>query len=419
MTTRVVTRALAVIDGEHYAPDVSRTRSRSCRTSSSAAHLRRRDREARGGEDYGVPLVDSLGGALDARMPEVVVDLSDEPVLGPRDRLRLASRALARGLPYVGADFRFDPPALEPFDAAVARRHRHGQARREDGGRRRTSARVLSGRRDVVVVRWAAAGRPSRRWSRRRRPSRSCSRSRAAAGTPRRTTSRTPRSPASRRSAAAAAAAGSRGAVRLERPRGRRARGRARDRTSSSSTAAAPRSRRSTTSGACSSSGRPVARGRGGLPERVPPARLRLGARDRRRRVGSRAIARAHGRAGARAQLRPRPAESRRRARSPSSRPRPRTRVRRSVGPRRSRASTCGTSRSNLADRDALRDELEGVDAETILVELKAAAIDVVAEAAAERGRRGRVRRERRRRGRPRRATCSRWRRRRRESVRA
>jgi cyclic 2,3-diphosphoglycerate synthetase len=41
---------------------------------------------------------------------------------------------------------------------------------------------------------------------------------------------------------------------------------------------------------------------------------------------------------------------------------------------------------SSLADRDALRSELESVDAETILVELKAAAIDVVAEAAAERG---------------------------------
>jgi cyclic 2,3-diphosphoglycerate synthetase len=41
---------------------------------------------------------------------------------------------------------------------------------------------------------------------------------------------------------------------------------------------------------------------------------------------------------------------------------------------------------SSLADRDALRAELESVDAETILVELKAAAIDVVAEAAAERG---------------------------------
>jgi cyclic 2,3-diphosphoglycerate synthetase len=40
----------------------------------------------------------------------------------------------------------------------------------------------------------------------------------------------------------------------------------------------------------------------------------------------------------------------------------------------------------NLADRGALRDDLERIDADVFLVELKAAAIDVVAEAAAERG---------------------------------
>jgi cyclic 2,3-diphosphoglycerate synthetase len=40
----------------------------------------------------------------------------------------------------------------------------------------------------------------------------------------------------------------------------------------------------------------------------------------------------------------------------------------------------------NLADRAALRDELEHVDAEVWIVELKAAAVDVVAEAGLERG---------------------------------
>lgn len=40
----------------------------------------------------------------------------------------------------------------------------------------------------------------------------------------------------------------------------------------------------------------------------------------------------------------------------------------------------------NLADRQALRVDLEQVDAEVYIVELKAAAIDVVAEAALERG---------------------------------
>ena len=40
----------------------------------------------------------------------------------------------------------------------------------------------------------------------------------------------------------------------------------------------------------------------------------------------------------------------------------------------------------NLANRDALRRELARIDAEVYLVELKAAAIDVVAEAALARG---------------------------------
>jgi cyclic 2,3-diphosphoglycerate synthase len=40
----------------------------------------------------------------------------------------------------------------------------------------------------------------------------------------------------------------------------------------------------------------------------------------------------------------------------------------------------------NLARRSGLRDELETVDADVYLVEIKAAAIDVVAEAALERG---------------------------------
>jgi len=42
----------------------------------------------------------------------------------------------------------------------------------------------------------------------------------------------------------------------------------------------------------------------------------------------------------------------------------------------------------NLADRDALRRELEGIDADTYLVEIKAAGIDLVAEHALARGKR-------------------------------
>lgn len=42
---------------------------------------------------------------------DMVVDLSDEPVLDQRRRLQLASHALIAGAAYQGADFRFDPPA--------------------------------------------------------------------------------------------------------------------------------------------------------------------------------------------------------------------------------------------------------------------------------------------------------------------
>jgi cyclic 2,3-diphosphoglycerate synthetase len=42
--------------------------------------------------------------------PDVVLDLSDEPVLDYRRRHELAAVSLYNGTPYVGADFRFDPP---------------------------------------------------------------------------------------------------------------------------------------------------------------------------------------------------------------------------------------------------------------------------------------------------------------------
>src|SRR3989442_6053171 len=42
--------------------------------------------------------------------------MGTEPVLGPPARRALASRALALGVPYEGADFRFDPPVFAPFE---------------------------------------------------------------------------------------------------------------------------------------------------------------------------------------------------------------------------------------------------------------------------------------------------------------
>ncbi len=104
---------MALIDGEHYAP-VVRDALAALPYEFVAAVLVGGTEKLRGAEEYGVPLAASLEGALAGA--DVVVDLSDEPVLGPRERLALASRALAAGVPYIGADFRFDPPAYEPFE---------------------------------------------------------------------------------------------------------------------------------------------------------------------------------------------------------------------------------------------------------------------------------------------------------------
>jgi cyclic 2,3-diphosphoglycerate synthase len=100
---------VALIDGEHYAP-VVRDALRALPYEWVGAIMLGGTEKLRGGDDYGVPLVDGFGDA------EVVVDLSDEPVLDPAARMHWAARALAAGLPYEGAGFRFDPPVLEPFE---------------------------------------------------------------------------------------------------------------------------------------------------------------------------------------------------------------------------------------------------------------------------------------------------------------
>jgi len=102
-------RALVLIDGEHVAP-VVRDALATLPYEVVAALMVGGTEKLRGGDEYGVPLVASLD-EVDA---EIVVDLSDEPVLGPRERFLWASRALALGLPYAGADFRFDPPPFHP-----------------------------------------------------------------------------------------------------------------------------------------------------------------------------------------------------------------------------------------------------------------------------------------------------------------
>jgi cyclic 2,3-diphosphoglycerate synthetase len=110
-----MTRVVVLIDGEHYAP-VVRDAIAILPYDVVGAVLIGGTEKIRGGEDYGVPVGDELDEALETHAPELVYDLSDEPVLGPRERFRVASRVLARGIPYAGSDFRLDPPELAPFD---------------------------------------------------------------------------------------------------------------------------------------------------------------------------------------------------------------------------------------------------------------------------------------------------------------
>jgi cyclic 2,3-diphosphoglycerate synthase len=108
-------RAVAIIDGEHYA-DVVREALTELPYDVVAAVVEGGTEKLRGGESYGVPLARTLEAAVAEYAPDVVFDLSDEPVLGPVARFALASRALALGVPYEGADFRFEPPTFAPFE---------------------------------------------------------------------------------------------------------------------------------------------------------------------------------------------------------------------------------------------------------------------------------------------------------------
>src|SRR4051794_10710931 len=107
-----MTRALVVIDGEHYAP-VVRDAIEGLPYEVVGAWLAGGTEKLRDDADYGVPLLRELADGFDGA--QVVVDLSDEPVLSPADRMLLASRVLAAGLRYEGADFHFDPPQYSPF----------------------------------------------------------------------------------------------------------------------------------------------------------------------------------------------------------------------------------------------------------------------------------------------------------------
>jgi len=152
-------RAVAIVDGEHY-PPVVRAALEEVEDLVVAAVLVGGTEKLRADVDgYGVPLEPTLEAAVANHQPDLVLDLSDEPVLGPRERLALVSRALALGVPYEGPDFRFAPPRMEAVDvptlAVIGTGKRVGKTAVTGH-----VARQLSRSLDVVVVAMGRGGPP-------------------------------------------------------------------------------------------------------------------------------------------------------------------------------------------------------------------------------------------------------------------
>lgn len=112
-------RVIFLIDGEHYPPvvlDAMQSVRESLGAEGVAAAFLGGTEKLMDGADYGVPLVhaadpvSAVRKALSQYEAEVVIDLSDEPVIGYRERMRIASIVLAAGARYIGADFEMRPP---------------------------------------------------------------------------------------------------------------------------------------------------------------------------------------------------------------------------------------------------------------------------------------------------------------------
>jgi cyclic 2,3-diphosphoglycerate synthetase len=96
-------KALAIVDGEHY-PEVVRDALAQLPYEFVAVRLVGGTEKLRDAPDYGVPIVDGVPDV------DVAIDLTDER------RPELIADFLAAGISVVGADFRFDPPPLHAFE---------------------------------------------------------------------------------------------------------------------------------------------------------------------------------------------------------------------------------------------------------------------------------------------------------------
>ena len=120
-------RALVLVDGEHY-PPTTRWGLAAARTmgydpvaclfvggTEKIQAGREVDLGAVTVEVAGDDLAEGVVKAIVRHHPEVVLDLSDEPVLGYAERMLIAAVALSSGVRYRGPDFSLEPPVTGPM----------------------------------------------------------------------------------------------------------------------------------------------------------------------------------------------------------------------------------------------------------------------------------------------------------------
>lgn len=123
-------KVLCLIDGEHYPPvtrDAMKSIERSGAEIVGAVFIGGTEKIVDAGKELGEQggwrifqpeisdssMFELIERAVDASSPEVVLDLSDEPVVDYFKRFRIGSVLLKKRVIYLGADFSFSPPDME------------------------------------------------------------------------------------------------------------------------------------------------------------------------------------------------------------------------------------------------------------------------------------------------------------------